>query len=347
MPNVRVVVVDDSAAMRALFCDILDQAKGVDVVGVANNADKARDLIADVKPDVVTLDVEMPGMSGMEFLEEIMSTNPLPVIMLSSITQAGTGTAEKALQLGAVHCFPKPLHTSQEEFSATVQQLGDIVIKAAAGELGLDAPDGNSSYEPDGRIVAMASGRDGLDALRAVLAAYPANCPPTVAVLDADRGEIDNAVTTMRGTVACEIKSLADGAPLEPGTVYLAYDPAYHVAVEPGDTPRLRLLERDPVGGIRPCADLLFGSLARANVPAIGGVLLGNGSDGAKGLQMLCAANRATFALKPAEYTARERFDAVTALGFATNALPQADVPEWILDQTNAATPDAEEPEAA
>ena len=93
MHEARVLVVDDSAAMRALFSDILDEAKNVRVVGVAANAGAARDQIAELKPNVITLDVEMPGMSGIEFLAEIMETNPLPVVMLSSMTQMGTGTA--------------------------------------------------------------------------------------------------------------------------------------------------------------------------------------------------------------------------------------------------------------
>ena len=108
MNDARVLVVDDSAAMRALFSDILEQVRGVQVVGTANGAAEARDQIAELKPNVITLDVEMPGMSGIEFLEELMTTNPIPVVMLSSLTQVGTETSLKAYDLGAVECFPKP-----------------------------------------------------------------------------------------------------------------------------------------------------------------------------------------------------------------------------------------------
>jgi len=246
MANVKVIVVDDSAAMRALFCDILDQAKGIDVVGVAKNADEARDKIAELNPDVLTLDVEMPGMTGMEFLEEVMTTNPMPVIMLSSITQAGTGTAEKALQLGAVHCFPKPMHTSPEEFSATVNQLGGIVHKAANGELqseaGGDGSDGGNTgaYQSDGRLVALASGSDGLDSIRELLAAYPSNCPPTLIVLDAEKDSVERALATMRNSVACAIVDAKDGEMLMPGNVYIAYDTAHHAIVEHPDLPQIR-----------------------------------------------------------------------------------------------------------
>jgi len=131
MHDARVLVVDDSAAMRALFADILEQSKNVKVVGTAASAADARDQIAELKPNVVTLDVEMPGMSGIEFLEEIMTTNPIPVVMLSSLTQAGTETSLKAFELGAVECFPKPLKATPEQFNKTVGKLGKIVLAAA------------------------------------------------------------------------------------------------------------------------------------------------------------------------------------------------------------------------
>ena len=128
---IRVLIVDDSATMRALFSAVLDQAKDVRVVGAAANAAEAREQIAELKPNVVTLDVEMPGMSGIEFLEEIMANNPLPVVMLSSLTQSGTETSLKAYDLGAVECFPKPLKATPEQFAKTVGKLGKIVLAAA------------------------------------------------------------------------------------------------------------------------------------------------------------------------------------------------------------------------
>jgi len=344
MANVRVLVVDDSAAMRALFCDILDNAKGVTVCGVAKNADEARDKLDELKPDVLTLDVEMPGKSGMEFLEEVMESRPMPVIMLSSITQAGTGTARRALELGAVHCFPKPLHTSREEFNATVQQLGDIVIKAANGELkpGGDAEDGAAAagapaYRSDGSIVALACGAAGIETARQVLAAYDAACPPTIVLISADPASVENAMRAMRHSLAYQLEDAVDGGALEPGKVWLAYDPDRHVIVEPGTPPRLRLVDRDPVGGVRPSADLLFGSLARGGLATLGGLLTGSGTDGAKGLQILSEAKAKVFVQRPADYAPQERFNAVRALGLEVADLKQEAVAGWIIDQTNAA----------
>lgn len=341
MANVRVLVVDDSAAMRALFCDILDNAKGVTVCGTAKNADEARDQLEKLKPDVLTLDVEMPGMSGMEFLEEVMATRPMPVIMLSSITQAGTGTARRALELGAVHCFPKPLHTSREEFDATVRQLGEIVIKAANGELqpggGDAAGAGAGGYRSDGRIVALACGAAGIETARQVLAAYDAACPPTIVLFDAESAVVENAVRAMRQSLPCQLGDAVDGVSLEPGKVWLAHDASRHVIVEAGEPPRLRLAERDPVNGCRPSADLLFGALARTGLPVLGGLLTGGGTDGVRGLHILSQAGAKLFVQRPADYAPRDRYDGARALGLELADLRQEAIPDWILEQTNLA----------
>ncbi len=342
MSSVRVLVVDDSAAMRALFCDILDNAKGVTVCGTAKNADEARGQLESLKPDVLTLDVEMPGMSGMEFLEEVMTTKPMPVIMLSSITQAGTGTARRALELGAVHCFPKPLHTSREEFDATVRQLGDIVIKAAAGELqpggaGAEGEGAGAAYRSDGSIVALACGAAGMESARQVLAAYDANCPPTVVLFDADPATVENAVRAMRHSLPCQLGDAVDGVSLEPGKVWLAHDPTRHVIVEAGEPPRLRLVERDAVNGCRPSADLFFGSLARTGLPALGGLLTGSGTDGVRGLGILAEAKGRIFVERPADYAPIDRYNAARALGIDMAELRQEAIPAWIVEQTNAA----------
>ena len=103
---VKVLVVDDSITMRALFSSALERSGDLIVVGAAANADEARDMIVELKPDVVTLDIEMPGMNGIDFLEEIMTTKPMPVVMLSTLTQKGAEVTLKALEIGAVDCFP-------------------------------------------------------------------------------------------------------------------------------------------------------------------------------------------------------------------------------------------------
>lgn len=339
MPAVRVLVVDDSAAMRALFSDLLDNARGVEVCGVAANADQAREKISELRPDVVTLDVEMPGTSGMELLAELMETQPLPVIMLSSITQGGSGTAQRALELGAVHCFPKPLHSSQEQFDATVAKLGEIVVKAANGELpaggtGEDSRGTGANYVSDGSIVAIASGSVGIETARELLAAYPAQCPPTVIVVDADADHVAKAIDAMRGSVACEVRYFEDGLELKSGRACIALAEGYHVVVEAGDPPRLRQVDRDPIDGARPSADLLFGSLARTGVASVCGLLVGTGSDGVNGLQLLEQSGARTFVQKPADYMPADRYDAVRRAGLKAEKLEGASIAQHLLGST-------------
>ena len=325
MHDARVLVVDDSAAMRALFSDVLEQAKNVEVVGAAANADDARQQIAALKPNVLTLDVEMPGMSGIEFLAEIMQTAPMPVVMLSSLTQAGTETSLKAYDLGAVECFPKPLKATPEQFAKTVGKLGKIVLAAANSNLrDRQASNARRSAEPvapsfawNGHIVAMSASLGGIDALSGLLAAYPANCPPTVIVLSAEPAVVDAFIARFAGEGGCSVRAAKDGAQLTQGVVHIASDPSRHVLFEAGQPPRLKLIDREPVEGARPSANLLYGTIARAGVPAVGVVLTGMGEDGAKGLKLLRDAGSDTIAQDPASATFGEAPAAAIAAGGA------------------------------
>lgn len=321
MRDARVLVVDDSAAMRALFCDILDQARNVSVVGVAASAAEARTKIHELRPNVVTLDVEMPGMSGMEFLAEIMAENPLPVVMLSSVTQIGTGTAQKALDLGAIECFPKPLHSSQEDFNASVSKLGKIVLDAANTDMEeraaamAAAAANDSGFVWNGTLVALTGGEGAIETLKEMLPAFPANCPPTVICLPGDPAQARALVSALAPAVACTFKLAQDGDAMVPGFVYLACDPDQHVVVEKGEPPVLRLLDRDPVAGVRPSADLLFGSLSRCAVPVAAAVLSGHLKDGVRGLAMLREAGALALTEDPISATSFEGPQAAEAAG--------------------------------
>ncbi|TYC94753.1 chemotaxis protein CheB [Novosphingobium sp. BW1] len=349
MHDARVLVVDDSAAMRALFCDVLEQSKNIRVIGTAANAAEAREQIAELQPNVVTLDVEMPGMSGIEFLEEIMNGgNPLPVVMLSSLTQSGTETSLKAFELGAVECFPKPLKATPEQFAKTVGKLGKIVLAAAnsnvrdkprpkaarsEGEAGDD-----SGYQSNGMIAAFSTSMGGVDALTEVLGQYPKACPPTVIILQTEPMLAEMFIAKADKDCRCAVVAAADGAELKPGTVHIAYDPARHVIVEPGAPAKVRMVERDPVGGFRPSATLLFGSLSRGNMSAIGAVLTGMGEDGAKGLKLLQAAGCRTLAQDRNTATVPQAPAAAVEAGAASAELGLAELAADILTNCAATT---------
>ncbi|MEY4159557.1 MAG: hypothetical protein RLZZ136_178 [Pseudomonadota bacterium] len=351
MHEARVLVVDDSAAMRALFADILEQSKDVRVVGTAASADEARGQIAELKPNVVTLDVEMPGMSGIEFLQEIMGSNPLPVVMLSSLTQAGTETSLKAYELGAVECFPKPLKATPEQFAKDVSKLGKIVLAAANSNI-MDKPrrpSGGSAqtnavaaasadvpFEWNGHIVALSASLGGIDALGTLLANYPENCPPTVILLQSEPALSKAFIARLDRDLTCSVMAASDGAPMTQGVIYVSADLERHTVFEAGQPPKLRLVQRDPIDGFRPSANLLFGTIARAAVPALGAVLTGMGEDGAKGLKLMRDAGCRTFAQDRTCAMVAEAPSAAIALNAAESELTIEALARAVIDVCSA-----------
>lgn len=336
MAEAKVLVVDDSAAMRALFCDILEKTPAISVVGTASNADEARDQISELRPDVLTLDVEMPGMSGIDFLEEVMGSKPMPVVMLSSITQSGTGTAQRAMELGAVACFPKPVNTSQENFNKAVADLGKIVLDAVNDD-GAPAPvEEGPAFTPNGQIIALSGGSTCADALKQIVTGLPANCAPMLVVLDCGPSEGSALLGTLSSVAACKVQPAKDGELLEPGIVHLAYDDTHHVIIEAGDPPKLKMVDRSPVGGARPSADLLFGGLARTNVGCIAGLLEGDGEDGAKGLKMLNAGGFKTLLQEASLAGSNARIEAARRLGASNLSLKAEEVASRLIELTSA-----------
>lgn len=340
MNEAKVLVVDDSAAMRALFADVLEQTRNIQVVGTAANAAEAREQIPLLRPNVVTLDVEMPGMSGIEFLEEIMTTSPLPVVMLSSLTQSGTETSLRAYELGAVECFPKPLKATPEQFNKTVGKLGKIVLAAANSNVKnrRAQPVQASNEKPftwNGHFAAFSASMGGIDALTTLLAGYPEKCPPTIITLNAEPALVQTFIAKLDGELRCSVRAAKDGAPLTPGHVHIAADPTKHAVFEPGNPPKLRLVERDPVDGARPSATLLFGTMARAGVPAVGAVLTGMGVDGAKGLKLMRDAGCHTFAQERSSATVAEAPSAAIDAGAAEHELALEALAEAALSACN------------
>ena len=335
MNEARVLVVDDSAAMRALFSDILEQSKNVVVVGTACSAEDARAQIPQLRPNVLTLDVEMPGMSGIEFLEEIMTTNPMPVVMLSSLTQSGTETSLKAYELGAVECFPKPLKVTPEQFTKSVAKLGKIVLAAANSNVKEKKPrehkTSETNFVPNGHIAAFSASMGGVDALTTLLAGYPEQCPPTIITLQSEPALVETFINRLSSELKCAVKVTSDGAALTPGTIYISADAEQHVVVEAGQPPKIRLVARDPVEGARPSATLLFGTIARAGLPAVGTVLTGMGQDGAKGLKLMRDAGCRTFAQDPASSMVGEAPAAAIAAGGVEKQLPLEELGDAVL----------------
>jgi two-component system chemotaxis response regulator CheB len=339
----RVLIVDDSVTMRALFTAALGKSSDIIVLDSAANADEAREMIPELKPDVITLDVEMPGMNGIDFLAELMSTAPMPVIMLSTLTQKGADVSLKAMELGAVDCFPKPKQASPEEFDKISDKLCKLVIaagksnvKTAETKAPPPPPPPADGFKWNGSIVAMAASTGGIEAYMNLLAGMPENCPPTVILLQMEEGLAPGFAAKLNGAIKPEVTLAEDGTKLEQGHVYVAADPHTHVVVDRWPGGSIRLLPRDPVKGFRPSADLLFAALAKtAGRQGVAAILTGMGDDGAMGMAAMKAAGARTFVQSKDSAMVAEVINAVIAKDPSVQQLSLADLSGAILDTTS------------
>ncbi len=292
---IRVVVVDDSATMRALIVRSLTSDTGIEVVGEAGDPLEAREAIKRLNPDVLTLDIEMPQMNGLDFLDKIMRLRPMPVVMVSTQTSRGAESSLRALELGAFDCVAKPHAADRTGFGQTIT----AVVRAASqarirpGRVAPGRP--ATGFRPDGRLLAIGSSTGGVEALVAILSEFPANCPPTVITQHMPATFTASFARRLDRGCAATVTEAVDGAPLSPGHVYLAPGGERHLQISGGGTWRCRLRADGPVNGHRPSVDVLFESVASvAGSRALGVILTGMGRDGAQGLLSMRSAGART-----------------------------------------------------
>ena len=287
----RVLVVDDSATMRAMIKRVLQDHSDLTVVGEACDPLQARDAIKTLNPDVITLDIEMPQMNGLDFLERLMRLRPMPVVMVSTLTSRGAEATLRALELGAVECVAKPRMGDRTGFD----RLADIVRAAATARVRPAtnaAPPSpvHSDFTPNDCLLAIGASTGGVEALIAILSTFPANCPPTVITQHMPATFTPSFAQRLNRSSAATVTEAVDGARLAPGQVYLAPGGLTHleVAGPPSGPWRCRLITTDAVNGHRPSVDVLFHSVAAtARARAVGVILTGMGKDGARGLRAM------------------------------------------------------------
>lgn len=300
MPAKRVVIVDDSASLRAVLRRLLERDGRFTVVGEAGDPIEARALIRGAHPDVVTLDVEMPRMDGLSFLEKIIALRPLPVVMLSSGTVPGSDLAVRALALGAVDCLSKGRladPTTAADFTERVYTASLARVQPRATR---PVPTSHRAFDWNGRIVVMGSSTGGVDALERVLGAMPSNAPPIVAVQHMPARFMESLVHRLSGLVGPRVVLARDGMTLEQGTVIFAPGGERHLELLPpvrgGGDPFCRLVEAPQQCGHRPSVDRLFGSAAQVKKRLLAILMTGMGRDGADGMMALRHAGAATLA---------------------------------------------------
>jgi two-component system chemotaxis response regulator CheB len=291
MTQTRVLIVDDSATIRGLLSAILSRDPQIEVVGAASDAAVARRMIKELNPDVITLDVEMPDMNGLEFLERIMRLRPMPVLMVSTLTQKGTEVTLSALEIGAVDYFAKPTDNVAANLDESARELCEKVKTAALAHVRpyvkRDAPVVlvRSDFEPGNSVVAIGSSTGGVEALIEVLSHFPDNCPPTVITQHMPAHFTTSFAQRLDKLCRPSVSEATDGAILSAGKVYLAPGGAAHLEISGVGPFRCRLRSAPTVSGHRPSVDVLFQSVASViRGDGIGVILTGMGGDGSNGL---------------------------------------------------------------
>ena len=299
----RVLIIDDSALMRALLSSLLSEDPDIEVVDAAPDPLVAREMIKAHNPDVVTLDVEMPRMDGLTFLRKIMTLRPMPVVMISTLTQAGAEVTLEALEIGAVDFVAKPTNAVGPAMAALAGELR-AKVKAAARTRVRARPVQPAPRQPmrqrlerhTGKILMIGASTGGVEALKTLLMDLPPDCPPTLVTQHMPERFTAAFANRLNRECPMAVSEATDRQRIEPGCVYIAPGGAHHLELAREGTAFVcRLTDAEPMSGHRPSVDVLFRSGARvAGSQVIGVILTGMGKDGAEGLLELRKAGART-----------------------------------------------------
>jgi two-component system, chemotaxis family, protein-glutamate methylesterase/glutaminase len=340
--RIRVLIVDDSALVRQLLGEMLATDRQIEVVGAASDAHVAREKIKSLNPDVLTLDVEMPRMDGLTFLRNLMRLRPMPVVMVSSLTERGADVTLDALALGAVDYLPKPkvdlaatLRDYRDELIAKVKVAAGARVRALAATIpsvppkhSADAvipPASGAQVRPlrtTDRIIAIGASTGGTEAIKEVLIRLPADAPGVLITQHIPKAF--SAAFAQRMDACCHMTVFEahDGQQVLPGHVYIAPGDQHLLLQRDGARYVCKLDNGTPVNRHKPAVDVLFRSVAQnAGRNAIGILLTGMGKDGARGLKEMREAGSRTIAQDEATSVVWGMPGEAVALGAAEQVL--------------------------
>jgi two-component system chemotaxis response regulator CheB len=328
----RVLVVDDSALMRQALSQMIERDPGIEVVGTAADPYAARDKIKKLNPDVLTLDVEMPRMDGLSFLEKLMRAHPMPVVMVSSLTEAGCATTLRALELGAVDFVTKPTLDLRQHLPALAAEVIEKIKCAAVARVrprsGPAAAPVNGRAAPTAlrttqQLLAIGASTGGTEALREFLTALPADAPGAVIVQHMPEHFTRSFAERLDSLCTVRVREAANGDRVLDGHALIAPGSHHIRLVREGATYLVRLGADAPVNRHRPSVDVLFHSCAEyAGANAVGVIMTGMGDDGARGLLAMRTAGAATLAQDEATCVVFGMPRAAIELGGAERVLP-------------------------
>jgi two-component system, chemotaxis family, protein-glutamate methylesterase/glutaminase len=299
MKPVRVLIIDDSATMRRIIGFALASNPAIQVVGEAPDPTEAFKMVDSLDPDVITLDIEMPKMNGIDFLRRVMKHRPRPVIMVSTLTVNGAAVTIEALALGAFDCVAKPSLKDDRSFEDLIEKViaAGAVRNRSSAALGRPAPARepaapsvmpapSTAAGPLERLIAIGASTGGVEALIAVLSEFPMDCPPTVVTQHMPANFTRSFAERLDRLCRPTVQEAEDRRPLQRGNIYIAPGGGRHMeVVRGGGGLETRLREGETVSGHRPSVDVLMNSVAAAaGRDCVGIILTGMGRDGAQGL---------------------------------------------------------------
>lgn len=359
MAKIKVVVVDDSALVRSILSEIINRQTDMECIGAAADPLLAREMIRNLNPDVITLDIEMPKMDGLDFLSRLMRLRPMPVVMVSTLTERGAEVTLKALELGAVDFVAKPKIGVADGIRLLADDITDKIRIAAKAHIRRShaalpaSPTGaaahaSSAPPPPAKPVTMASlGRlstekiifigastGGTEATKDVLLNLPADCPAVVITQHMPPGFTKSYAARLDGLCRIRVKEAQDGERILPGHGYIAPG-GFHLSVErSGANYIARVQDGEPVNRHKPSVEVLFHSAARVVGPnALGIMLTGMGADGAKAMKVMKDAGAYNFVQDEASCVVFGMPREAIAAGAADEVLPLSQIAPRLLER--------------
>lgn len=341
--RIKVLIVDDSALMRQMLTAILSSDPSIEVVGTAPDPLVAREKIKALNPHVLTLDVEMPRMDGLAFLEKLMTLRPTPVVMVSSLTERGAEVTMRAMELGAVDVFCKPSDSASGGLMARGAELIDKVKAAANARVRAlgDRPKAPTAparlavttiYKSTDRLVAIGSSTGGVEALRDIIVALPPDAPPMVVTQHIPPRFSTSFAERLNGMSAVRVREAADGDRIISGQVLIAPGDKHLTVRRSGAALVAHVYDGPLVSGHKPSVDVLFHSVAEAcGAKAVGAILTGMGRDGADGLLAMRQAGAATIGQDEASCVVYGMPKAAWEAGAVEHEVPLSRIAEEIL----------------
>lgn len=338
--KIKVLVIDDSALMRQLLTAILQEDDAFEVVGTAADPFIAREKIKALKPDVLTLDIEMPGMDGITFLEKLMRLHPMPVVMISSLTGQGAMSTLRALQLGAIDVVAKPAGANRTNFRELADEIRAKVHAASMARVRMDRPFGSpiATTDPMARadarkLIVIGASAGGTQAILEILRRLPPELPAIAIVQHMPPKFTTLFADHLNRNSALNVHEAKHGDVLKPGSVLIAPGGRQMAVIQTPKGYELKVNDSAPVNLHRPSVDVLFHSAAKcAGTHTLGILLTGMGSDGAQGLKALHDCGAFTIAQDQASSVIFGMPEQAIRLGAASVVVGLDHIPDRIME---------------